>query len=151
MSVSEKVKKIEALLPRAMMRDRERYSKSLRKIRHDKEPLPRLSALEKKIDASIRERERRLERRPEVSYPEILPITEKKDEIIHAIKENPVVVISGETGSGKSTQIPKMCLEAGRGIDGMIGCTQPRRIAATTIGRPRPSRIPASMNTTPSS
>ena len=64
-----------------------------------------------------------------------LPIVERKDDIIAAIRKHPVVVITGETGSGKTTQIPKMCLEAGRGLAGMIGCTQPRRIAATTVAR----------------
>jgi len=68
-----------------------------------------------------------------VSYPLHLPITDKKDEIIDAIRKNQVVVITGETGSGKTTQIPKMCLEAGRGRRGMIGCTQPRRLAAITV------------------
>jgi ATP-dependent helicase HrpA len=72
-------------------------------------------------------------RRPAVTYPENLPITPKAPEIIRALQENQVVIISGETGSGKSTQIPKMCIEAGRGILGKIACTQPRRIAATTI------------------
>jgi len=57
----------------------------------------------------------------------------KRHEIVRAIRHHPVVIISGETGCGKSTQIPKMCLEAGRGIAGKIGCTQPRRIAAITI------------------
>ncbi len=68
-----------------------------------------------------------------VTYNPDLPITQKKDEIIHAIKNNPVVIISGATGSGKTTQIPKFCLEAGRGVTGRIGCTQPRRIAAITV------------------
>ena len=70
---------------------------------------------------------------PMIKYPEGLPITAKKDDIIEAIKRNRVVVITGETGSGKTTQIPKMCLEAGRGISGVIGCTQPRRVAAITV------------------
>ncbi|MBW1835200.1 MAG: hypothetical protein JRI62_10900 [Deltaproteobacteria bacterium] len=52
------------------------------------------------------------------------------------ISKNQVLIISGETGSGKTTQIPKFCIAAGRGIDGKIGCTQPRRIAATTVARP---------------
>lgn len=69
----------------------------------------------------------------ELNYPPELPITERRDEIVRAIRENQVLVITGETGSGKSTQIPKMCLEAGRGIDRFIGCTQPRRIAAITL------------------
>ena len=70
-----------------------------------------------------------------ISYPPSLPITEKKDKIINIIRKNQVAVITGETGSGKTTQIPKMCLEAGRGAQGMIGCTQPRRIAAITVAR----------------
>ena len=77
--------------------------------------------------------QRRLRQRPRVSFPEKLPITAKKTDIVDAIRKHPVVIISGDTGSGKSTQIPKMCLAAGRGIGGKIACTQPRRIAATTI------------------
>jgi len=70
---------------------------------------------------------------PRITYPEALPITVKKDAIVEAIRRHRVVVITGETGSGKTTQIPKMCLEAGRGISGIIGCTQPRRVAAITV------------------
>ncbi len=79
------------------------------------------------------EKQRRMEQRPKVSFPDNLPITAKQNDIIDAIRKHPVVIIAGDTGSGKSTQIPKMCLAAGRGIDGKIACTQPRRIAATTI------------------
>lgn len=68
-------------------------------------------------------------------YPAFLPITARKDAIVRAIRKNRVVIISGETGSGKTTQIPKMCLEAGRGVHGIIGCTQPRRIAAVSVAR----------------
>ena len=79
--------------------------------------------------------EERRARLPQLVYPPALPILEKRAEIVGAIRKYPVVVITGETGSGKTTQIPKMCLEAGRGLVGMIGCTQPRRIAATTVAR----------------
>lgn len=70
-----------------------------------------------------------------VTYPEALPITEKRHELVAAIKAHQVVIIAGETGSGKTTQIPKMCIEAGLGLKGQIGCTQPRRIAALSVSR----------------
>jgi len=79
--------------------------------------------------------EERRARLPRLIYPPALPILEKRAEIVAAIRKHPVVIITGETGSGKTTQIPKMCLEAGRGLAGLIGCTQPRRIAATTVAR----------------
>ncbi|BAN01515.1 ATP-dependent RNA helicase HrpA [Ilumatobacter coccineus] len=66
-------------------------------------------------------------------YPESLPITERHDELLEIIRDHQVVIVAGETGSGKSTQIPKLCIEAGRGADGVIGHTQPRRVAARTI------------------
>ena len=72
---------------------------------------------------------------PRIVYPPGLPILDKRNEIVSAVRRHPVVVVTGETGSGKTTQIPKMCLEAGRGLAGRIGCTQPRRIAATTVAR----------------
>jgi ATP-dependent helicase HrpA len=68
-----------------------------------------------------------------LSYPDSLPITERRHELVDAIRDHQVVIVAGETGSGKSTQLPKFCLEAGRGIAGMIGHTQPRRVAARTI------------------
>ena len=95
----------------------------------------KLAALENSIRASIARRKERLLKKPAVTYNDSLPITARKDDIIEAIGKHPVVIISGETGSGKTTQIPKFCLAAGRGIDGFIGCTQPRRIAATMVAR----------------
>ena len=70
---------------------------------------------------------------PKLEYPESLPVSQRREEIVKAIKENHVVIIAGETGSGKTTQIPKMCLEAGFGIKGLIGHTQPRRLAARAV------------------
>ena len=81
---------------------------------------------------------------PRITYPAELPITARKDETVAAIRANQVVVIAGETGSGKTTQIPKMCLEAGLGIEAKIGCTQPRRVAALSISR----RIAEELNVT---
>ncbi|HEX4325578.1 MAG TPA: ATP-dependent RNA helicase HrpA [Burkholderiales bacterium] len=69
-------------------------------------------------------------RLPAIIYPEELPVSSRREEISRALKANQVIIVSGETGSGKTTQLPKICLEAGRGINGLIGHTQPRRIAA---------------------
>src|SRR5487761_1442783 len=70
---------------------------------------------------------------PVISYPAELPVSQRKDEIAAAIRDHQVVIVAGETGSGKTTQLPKICLELGRGITGQIGHTQPRRIAARTV------------------
>ena len=68
-------------------------------------------------------------------YDTSLPIVARRDEIITAIRDHPVVVIAGETGSGKSTQLPRFCLEAGRAANGLVGVTQPRRIAARSVAQ----------------
>jgi ATP-dependent helicase HrpA len=70
---------------------------------------------------------------PRVTYPAALPVTARRDDIAAAIRDHQVVIVAGETGSGKTTQIPKICLELGRGVAGMIGHTQPRRLAARTV------------------
>ncbi|WP_232835875.1 ATP-dependent RNA helicase HrpA [Actinocorallia populi] len=70
---------------------------------------------------------------PKIAYPEQLPVSQKKDEILEAIRDHQVVIVAGETGSGKTTQLPKICLELGRGVRGLIGHTQPRRLAARTV------------------
>lgn len=69
------------------------------------------------------------------SYPSHLPVVEERERIVDAIRENQVVIVAGDTGSGKTTQLPKMCLEAGRGENCLIGCTQPRRLAATSVSQ----------------
>lgn len=79
--------------------------------------------------------EARKARVPLISIDEALPIQAYSSELIEAISRNQVVIVAGETGSGKTTQLPKLCLAAGRGVLGMIGCTQPRRIAAKTVAK----------------
>jgi ATP-dependent helicase HrpA len=83
--------------------------------------------------------EARIERRraavPAISYPPELPISARRDDLLAAIRDNQVVVLAGETGSGKTTQLPKLCLELGRGVHGMIAHTQPRRLAARTVAQ----------------
>jgi ATP-dependent helicase HrpA len=72
---------------------------------------------------------------PPITYPEELPVSGKRDEIATAIRDNQVIILCGETGSGKTTQLPKICLELGRGAKGLIGHTQPRRIAASSTAK----------------
>ncbi len=81
---------------------------------------------------AARDRRAEVARALQVTYPP-LPVAERRDEIAAAIRDHQVVVVAGETGSGKTTQIPKICLELGRGVEGIIGHTQPRRIAARTV------------------
>lgn len=72
---------------------------------------------------------------PAISFPEELPVSGKRDDIARAIQSNQVIIVCGETGSGKTTQLPKICLELGRGLNGLIGHTQPRRIAASSTAK----------------
>ena len=134
------LRRIRDLASQAMLRDQDAARRRLRQLQEkverarDTRPvLGELKALLGRLEESGRELQARRAHRPAVRYPHELPITAKLPEIIRAIKSHPVVIISGETGCGKSTQIPKMCLEAGLGIAGKIACTQPRRIAAVTI------------------
>ncbi|WP_063712589.1 ATP-dependent RNA helicase HrpA [Nocardia concava] len=92
-----------------------------------------LTELEADIDAAQRRVDARRAAVPAIAYPEQLPVSARRDDIAKAIAENQVVIVAGETGSGKTTQIPKICLELGRGIRGTIGHTQPRRLAARTV------------------
>ncbi|PIE70323.1 MAG: ATP-dependent RNA helicase HrpA [Deltaproteobacteria bacterium] len=133
--------RITALYPqldKMMHRDRIRIGRELKRLR-SAPPGPgiqkRLGRLEATAAAALKRFSAREARRPGVRFSEPLPITERRQDIIAAINAHPVVIVSGATGSGKTTQIPKMCLEAGRGRAGIIGCTQPRRIAAITVAR----------------
>jgi ATP-dependent helicase HrpA len=142
MTIPRNIERLKILLHDAMLRDRAAISVKLDTLldsesrHHSNEYVStQLAVLKKRTEASIRERMARAANVPRIQYPEELPIFSRRADILKAISENQVVIISGETGSGKSTQIPKMCLEAGRGISGRIGCTQPRRIAASTISR----------------
>ena len=103
-----------------------------------------LEELAMRIDASSARRAERAAQRIAIEYPEDLPIAARRDEIIQAIRDHQVIVLCGETGSGKTTQLPKFCLEAGLGVAGMIGHTQPRRLAARSVSK----RIASELHTT---
>lgn len=94
---------------------------------------PQLESLRTTLEACRRRLEARAGRIPQIRYPEDLPVSARRREVADAIRENQVVILCGETGSGKTTQLPKICLEIGRGLRGLIGHTQPRRIAARTV------------------
>ncbi len=118
------------------LRDAHRLGRRLEGARKIRKPEARAAVLTEIEGEAARAEERMAARRtrvPEVRYPEQLPVSQKKDEIAAAIRDHQVVIVAGETGSGKTTQIPKICLELGRGVRGMIGHTQPRRIAARTV------------------
>jgi len=89
--------------------------------------------LEELLTRSRQRRDARAARLPRPSYPEDLPIAQHRDDIARLIRDHPVTIVCGETGSGKTTQLPKICVELGRGSAGFIGCTQPRRIAARSL------------------
>jgi ATP-dependent helicase HrpA len=124
------------LVKQARACDIGRIKSRLIKLKKKKENEPNQDQLQKikvLIESSISAKQKKLQNLPSITYPEGLPISENAALIAKAIKENQVVIIAGETGSGKTTQIPKICLELGRGVDGLIGHTQPRRIAARTV------------------
>ncbi|MGA5051901.1 ATP-dependent RNA helicase HrpA [Streptomyces cellulosae] len=118
------------------LRDAHRLGRRLEGARKIRKPEARAAVLGE-IEAEVAAAEERMTARrarvPEVRYPEQLPVSQKKDAIAEAIRDHQVVIVAGETGSGKTTQIPKICMELGRGVRGMIGHTQPRRIAARTV------------------
>jgi ATP-dependent helicase HrpA len=122
-----------------MRRDEHRLRMRLQHLRQQAEPQGQtapedaLRRLAEEIDRSAEVRAKRLANLPKPAFPEELPVVQRRDEIARAIAENQVIVLSGETGSGKTTQLPKICLELGRGVSGMIGHTQPRRIAARSV------------------
>ena len=124
--------------------DRAQLHKKLNQIERSSEsPEQKISELRGLIEKSKSRIELRSNEAPKIEYPTALPVVEARDTILEAIKNNQVTIICGETGSGKTTQLPKMCLELGRGTRGFIGHTQPRRIAARSVA----ARIAEEMKT----
>lgn len=112
---------------------RNRLKRMRIRLKQNKNIAQGFDALVKDVALSKQQLAERKLHMPRVTYPESLPISQKRALISDAIRKHQVVIVAGETGSGKTTQIPKICLELGRGIHGMIGHTQPRRIAARSV------------------
>lgn len=110
-----------------------RLKKSLRRRGSPAQRESRRARFDEAVADSVRVYEARKANAPAVSFEGDLPVLEWREQIASTIAENRVVVVCGETGSGKSTQLPKICLDAGRGVDGFIGHTQPRRLAARSV------------------
>ncbi|WP_243792542.1 ATP-dependent RNA helicase HrpA [Saccharopolyspora gloriosae] len=134
--VSSPLADLRGRLPELMFNDQRRLRRRIegaRKIRD----AAKLESATGEIAAEVAAAEQRVERRrgavPAIGYPEQLPVSARREDLLAAIRDNQVVIVAGETGSGKTTQIPKMCLELGRGVQGVIGHTQPRRLAARTV------------------
>ncbi len=131
------------MLPSAMIADRQRVKQTLARLEKQskKGTLPqgrfakRLQALHATISSSVQHCQARIAARPAISSTGELPIAAVRGKIIETIASRQVVIVEGQTGSGKTTQIPQYCLAAGLGTKGMIGCTQPRRIAAITVAQ----------------
>ncbi len=123
-----------AAVEQLMVRDRRRLEKRLARLRRRPDPRA-LARLREDVDEALARVRRRAGLVPLLTYPEALPVSQAREAILEALAEHPVIVVCGETGSGKTTQLPKLCLEAGRGVRGLIGHTQPRRIAARSVAR----------------
>lgn len=128
---------LEKQLSDCMLADRFPLQRRLRQakdlLKQNKSTDKALTDIARKVQSSSQRMALRLERLPKPEYPLDLPVSARRDEISKAIAENQVVIVCGETGSGKTTQLPKICLELGRGVSGLIGHTQPRRIAARSV------------------
>lgn len=136
MSATETLKQLNKNLNACMSTDRHSFKRQLDRFRGElrkgKDISAGLQQLSAKIERSVSRCQQRRASVPVINYPD-LPVSSKKDEIAELIRKHQVTIVCGETGSGKTTQLPKICLEIGRGISGLIGHTQPRRIAARTV------------------
>jgi ATP-dependent helicase HrpA len=123
----------EAVLGELTLQDEQRLRRRARRLQKGNEQAR--ARFEQQLAAAQARVHRRQASVPEVSYPSQLPVSARRDDLLAAIGDHQVVVVAGETGSGKTTQLPKMCLELGRGVRGTIAHTQPRRLAARTVAQ----------------
>ncbi|WP_145479445.1 ATP-dependent RNA helicase HrpA [Stenotrophomonas rhizophila] len=138
----------QAAIDGAMSRDRGRLLGLLSRCRAKPADAGVAAAFEQALQASVQRRQARARNLPSVTLDDSLPIAREAERITALIRDHQVVVIAGETGSGKTTQLPKLCLAAGRGVAGMIGCTQPRRIAARAVATRVAQELHSELGTT---
>jgi ATP-dependent RNA helicase HrpA len=138
----------QAAIDGAMSRDRGRLLGMLSRWRAKPADAGVAAAFQQALHASVQRRQARALNQPSISLDDSLPIAREAERITALIREHQVVVIAGETGSGKTTQLPKLCLAAGRGVAGMIGCTQPRRIAARAVATRVAQELHSELGTT---
>jgi len=133
--LAPQLKQLFARLPDALRRDQTPLRRRIQQLQQRKTApdSAELVALHAALETSCAQRAWRAAHLPQPDFPEELPVSARREEIAEAIRQHQVIVVAGETGSGKTTQLPKICLQAGRGVAGLIGCTQPRRIAARSI------------------
>lgn len=125
------LKQLNEQISQCMLSDRFRFRKKSQQL--NKQPAEKITSLAQQITRSVQLAQVREKSKPVPSFPLELPINTRQEEISKAIEENQLIILCGETGSGKTTQLPKLCLTLGRGTYGMIGHTQPRRIAARSV------------------
>ncbi|EGR0771942.1 ATP-dependent RNA helicase HrpA [Vibrio cholerae] len=133
-------------LGECLIKDRFRFSKRIdgaSKIKNESARNAVFDEIALDIAQSMMVVEQRKQQMPKIEYPALLPVSQKRDDIAQAIAHHQVVIVAGETGSGKTTQLPKICAELGRGKYGLIGHTQPRRLAARSVA----NRIAEEMET----
>ncbi|EGR0188999.1 TPA: ATP-dependent RNA helicase HrpA [Vibrio cholerae] len=133
-------------LGECLIKDRFRFSKRINgasKIKNESARNAVFDEIALDIAQSMMVVEQRKQQMPKIEYPALLPVSQKRDDIAQAIAHHQVVIVAGETGSGKTTQLPKICAELGRGKYGLIGHTQPRRLAARSVA----NRIAEEMET----
>ncbi len=145
----DNLKALEALLSQAygaqLVEFKRRLGGLRRRLRNKQEITKGLTRLAVDLEKSVMRRQQRIENLPKPEFDSALPVSGQREKIAESIAQHQVVIIAGETGSGKTTQIPKICLALGRGVNGYIGCTQPRRIAARSVA----TRVAEELNSEP--
>ena len=138
-----KARELHRLVDGCLLLDQHKLRRSINRLAGLQQDNQDLQRFMQRVERSVAKRKARAANAPTPRYPPELPVVEQREEILAAITKHQVVILCGETGSGKTTQLPKICLEAGLGVAGLIGHTQPRRIAARTVA----ARIASELNT----